>query len=531
MSKAPKSLWTVTGAVWLGVLATGCVVGPDYSPPKSWTAATFGDTHGPTLANDRVSGSLSDPSTPSPSWWNIFNDRELTSIEERVARANLSVRQATFRLVQSRAQRQITSAALYPMLQSTGQYTREKIPNRVVQRGLQDAISGLPIAGPQVDAVRQSLGEARIPPIDLWQDAIDASYELDLWGQVRRQVEQASAQQEQSADARRSALISAEAEIARDYIQLRGDQTLLRIQEQNLASSEQSLTLTQQRFAGGLTTDLDVQNARAQVSSTRSQIPNLQQQITEQINAVSFLLGEPPQAMAGELSGALAVPPVPPHIPVGLPSDLVLRRPDVREAADQLHAATAQIGVSVAAFFPQVTLTGNLNELSLQFRDLFTWQSAGYSFGPSVTLPLFEGGRLRGELRLSKAQQAEAAVNYEQAVLQAWHDVDNALTSYGGEQDKRDQLSLSVEASQQALSLARDQYVHGLTNFLDVLDAERTTLSAQQQYATSTTTVSTNLVQLYTALGGGWEQTFPAPDMADLALLRAPNGEPTASLP
>ena len=525
----------------LPLLTGACTVGPDFRLPSLWSARSFADVHGPTLANDRARGSLPDPSPPDPSWWSVFDDRELTALEDRVAAANLSVRQATFRLVESRAQRQITASALYPTLQGTGQYMREKLPNRVVQRGLQEGLSslptsslpiaGLPVSGQQLDAVRGELGEAKIPPVDLWQDAIDASYEVDLWGQVRRQVESAAAQQEQSADARRSALISAEAEIARDYVQLRGEQTLLKIQQDNLRSAQQSLTLTRQRFTGGLTTDLDVQNALSQVASTRSQIPNLQQQITEQINAISLLLGEPPQALAPELAAASPIPPVPPRVPVGVPSELVLRRPDVRQAADQLHSATAQIGVAIAAFYPQVTLTGNLNELALQFRDLFTWQSAGYALGPSVTLPLFEGGRLRGQLRLNKAQQAEAAVNYEQTVLQAWHDVDNALTSYGGEQERRDQLAVSVDASRRALALAQDQYAHGLTTFLDVLDAQRTLLSAEQQYATSTTTVSTNLVQLYTALGGGWEQTFPAPSMPALGLSATPGASSTASLP
>ena len=500
--------------------------GPDFKRPTLWSSKTFDSVHGPTLANDRTRGSLPVPTPPDPAWWQVFGDPELTSLENRVALSSLSVRQATFRLVESRAQRQVTAAALYPTLNGTGSYNRDKINSKVLQTGLQQTLSGLPLAGPQFNALRQQAGELQIPPIDLWQDAIDASYEIDLWGSVRRQVEAASAQLEQSADARRSSLISAEAEIARDYVGLRGLQTMLRIQQDNLGTAQQSLTLTRQRYTGGLTTDLDVQNALSQVASTQSQIPNLQQQITEQVNAISLLLGEPPQALASELTTAAPIPPVPPRVPIGVPSELVLRRPDVRQAADQLHAATAQIGVAIAAFYPQITLTGNLNELSIQFRDLFTWQSAGYEFGPSVTLPLFEGGRLRGQLRLNKAQQAEAATNYEQTVLQAWHDVDNALTSYGGEQARRDQLGVAVEASRKALALAEDQYAHGLTSFLNVLDAERTLLSAQQQYASSTTTVSTNLVQLYTALGGGWEQTFPA------AIMPAAADEPakTASL-
>ena len=207
------------------------------------------------------------------------------------------------------------------------------------------------------------------------------------------------------------------------------------------------------------------------------------------------------------------MPPVPPRVPVGLPSELVLRRPDVRQAAASLHAATAQVGVAIAAFYPQVTLTGNLNEIALQFSDLFTWQSHGFSIGPSVTLPLFTGGRLRGQLRLNRAEQAEAAVSYEQAVLQAWHDVDNALTAYSAEQRRHDRLQTAVDAAQSAFSLAQQQYAHGLVNFLNVLDAERTLLTAQQQAVVSTGTVSSDLVQLYTALGGGWEETFPAADM------------------
>ncbi len=501
---------------------TGCEVGPDFHRPAEWSPKSFTGSHGPTLANDGRAGSLPEPAAPDPEWWRIFGDPELTALEGQVAGENLSVREATFRLVESRAQLQESASALYPQLNATGSYMRDKLPNRVFQRGLQEGITSVPGNGPLYDALRQEAGEIKIPAVDLWQDAIDASYEVDLWGSVRRQVESARATLKQSADARRSTLISAEAELARDYVQLRGLQTELRIQQSDLESAQQSLLLTEQRYTGGLTTDLDVQNAASLVASTRAAIPNDQQQITQTINAISLLLGEPPQALAAELSPAEPVPPVPPRVPVGLPSALLLRRPDVRQAVDALHAATAEVGVAVAAFYPQVTLTGNLNELSLQFRDLFTWQSAGYEFGPSVTLPLFEGGRLRGQLRLNKAQQAEAAVNYEQTVLQAWHDVDNALTAYGGEQLRRDQLSLAVEAARKAVILARDQYAHGLINFLNVLDAERSLFSAEQQQAQSTTTVSSNLVQLYTALGGGWEENFPASDLpASLAAIPA----------
>lgn len=490
----------------------GCELGPDFHRPSVWSPTTFDASHGPTLANEGGTPSVTTDAPPSPEWWRVFGDPELTSLEQRVARSNLSVREATFRLVESRAQRMSTRAALFPQLNGNGEYLRAYAPNRLIQRTLQNSVSNLPISNPTIDGIRQEVGETHLPPVDLWTDGIDASYEVDLWGRVRRQVESATAQVEESADTRRSMLISAEAEIARDYVQLRGLQAELAIQRENLVSAQQSLVLSQQRYAGGLVTELDVDQARAQVETTASQIPNDEQQATEEINAIGLLLGEPPQALASELAAAQPIPPIPPAVPVGLPSELVLRRPDVREASAALHAATAQTGVAVASFYPRLTLTGNLDEIALQFRDLFTWQSVAATFGPSVSLPIFEGGRLRAQLRLSKAQQAEAAVNYEQVVLQAWRDVDNALTAYAAEQKRREQLSASVASARRSLDLSTAQYAHGLTNFLNVLDAQRTLLQSQQQLVNSTATVSSNLVQLYTALGGGWEQTFPAAD-------------------
>ena len=223
------------------------------------------------------------------------------------------------------------------------------------------------------------------------------------------------------------------------------------------------------------------------------------------------------------------MPPVPLRVPVGLPSELARRRPDIREAEARLHAATATVGVAVASFYPRVTLTGALNFQTLAYRDLAFWPAAAYTLGPSISLPIFQGGRLRGQLELSKAQQQEAAISYQQTVLGAWRDVDNALTAYAAEQRRHDQLAQSVQAAQRALDLAREQYAGGLQTFLNVLDAERTLLSAQQQLASSTTTVSSNLVQLYTALGGGWEETYPAAEH-DKASAAASDAAPAGSL-
>jgi NodT family efflux transporter outer membrane factor (OMF) lipoprotein len=234
------------------------------------------------------------------------------------------------------------------------------------------------------------------------------------------------------------------------------------------------------------------------------------------------LLGETPGALQTQLAEAKPVPPVPPAVPVGLPSELARRRPDIRRAEANLHAATADIGQAEADFFPKVTLSGSVGVQAIRFKDLGNISPFGalqFSGGPSLTIPVFEGGRLKYTLDLRKAQEQEAAVQYQQTVLQAFHDVDNALTNYTAEQQRREQLARAVDQARIALSLARQQYVQGLSTFLDVLTAQRTELDAEQQYATSTANVSGDLVTLYKALGGGWETSFPRAVPAEQAPL------------
>ncbi len=496
----------------LALLSASCTVGPDYRRPALWSpSGWFGHDHPAPGDRQAVLASDVDTASPDPDWWSVFNDPELSALERRAAQSNLDVRIATARLAQSRAQLRETSADLYPGLSGTGSYTREKISDKLIQRGLQSAGSGLtPLLGSNAGGLQAAAGDITVPPLDLWKDGIDASWEIDLWGRVRREVESARATLVASAEDRRSVLIARLAEVARDYMMLRGSQALLAIAQANLASAEASLHLTQERYAGGLTTDLDVQNAASQRDSIGANIPEQQQQVARQINALSLLLGEPPQALSDELGVAQPVPPLPPRVPIGVPSELARRRPDIREAEAKLHAATASVGVAVADFYPKITLTGALNFESLELRDLSFWSAAAYTFGPSISLPIFQGGRLRGQLQLSKARQQEAAITYQKTVLAAWHDVDNALTAYAAEQRRHERLAQAVQSGQRALQLSQEQYRGGLQTFLNVLDAQRSLLSAQQQLADSTATQSTNLVQLYTALGGGWETVFPA---------------------
>ena len=509
----------------LAVAVSGCAVGPNFKQPawyspRSWFAGR------PKLAADLPSEPVQAP--VDVAWWNLFDDPELTSLENRVAASNLDVRLSAIRLYESRAQRGITDADAFPTLNANGSYTRERISKEgavsVFSGGSGGGGSGGSSGGgasvnTQANGVGGRSGPipssavgggSSIRPFDLYQYGFDASWELDFWGRVRRAVESADATVLASADARRQQLLTSLAEGARDYISLRGTQTQLRIARENLGTEQRSLSLTQSRAQAGLVTQLDVANAQAQVSTTASQIPQLEQSEAQSINALSLLLGEAPNALRAELIEPKPVPPVPPTVPVGLPAELARRRPDVRQAEEQLHAATASVGVAVADFYPQITLSGSFSFQALQLSTLGVWDARQYQIGPAFTLPIFQGGRLRATLVLRKAQEQEAYIKYQQTVLQAWHDVDNALTAYGAEQRRQALLASAVQADSSALSLAQSQYQQGLVDFLNVLDAQRTLLSAQLSLANSETTVSTNLVALYNALGGGWQEAFPA---------------------
>jgi NodT family efflux transporter outer membrane factor (OMF) lipoprotein len=484
------------------LLTAGCTVGPNFSPPHwaspvSWFAGPKEKT--PPAPSQPVAEPV------DVSWWQLFHDPQLTALERRVARENLDVRAAGIRLAESRAELGIARASQLPSLNANGSYTRQKSSDVGVFANAPNPLGSNGASGNNTGGLRSG----DLAAFDVYQVGFDASWELDIWGRVRRSVESANASVEAAADATRAVLLTDLAEVARDYIQLRGTQDQLHIARDNLRTAQQSLQLTQQRAAGGVTTDLDVANAAAQVRSTAATIPPLEQQEAELINALSLLLGQPPNALRTELAEARPVPPVPPEVPIGLPSELARRRPDIMQAEATLHAATADIGVAVANFYPQVTLSGSLGLQALQPWRMFELNARNYSAGPGITIPIFQGGQLRSTLHLREAQQQEAAVNYQKTVLTAWHEVDNALTAYRTEQARRAQLIQAEVQSRRALNIARSRYQQGVADFLQVLDAERNLLTIQQALATSTTTVSTNLVALYKALGGGWQTDLP----------------------
>lgn len=476
---------------------TACTVGPDFVRPDSALPKRWFTSSAAAANSGGSSTAMLEP--VDPAWWQAFHDATLTSLVRRLADANLDVQTATVRLAESRFQRGAVASAQLPSLNGSARYQHQNLSDVSAKGTLIDGLLGAP---------NSTISSAK--PTDLYTSGFDASWELDLWGHVRRQVEAADAQVQSSEEQRRDTLVSSLAETARDYIQLRGTQTLIRITNDNLKIERDILQLTQTRQQKGLTTSLDVENAAAQVEAVRAQLPSLEQQEAQQINALSFLLGLPPDALRGELATGKQVVPKPARVPIGIPSELARRRPDIRAAEAQLHAATANIGVATAEFYPSIQLNGSVGFDAVRAASMLTASAIPTSFGPSISMPIFEGGRLKATLLLRKAQQIEAAITYHRTVLQAWHEVVNALVAYRTERQRSARLAMQVQHLRQALSLARDRYNDGVTEFTTVLDTSRTLLQAEQDHAQSTTNISINLVQLYKALGGGWELTYPS---------------------
>jgi len=489
-------------AVLLGALVQGCTVGPDFVPPKADTPASWtGKALTPVPANKETSAVAVTPITVA-AWWTSFDDPMLTSLAERAAASNLDLRRAVLRIAEARAERDIAAAGQWPNLSGNGSYTRERISEKTALTSLLGGFGGA--AGGPTGGVSMALPGLQ-NPFNQFQYGFDASWEIDLFGRVRRSVEAADADTAASIEDSRDVLVSLLGEVARAYIDLRGAQLRRSILGENLATERDVLALARDRRRAGTGNDLDVANAAAEVTSTEAQLPAVRTRMTQDINQLSFLLALEPGALGAELEAAKPVPPIPPQVPIGLPADIVRRRPDIRNAEAQLHAATARVGVAVADLFPRLTLNADVGLQAQRFGDLGNWASRFFSIGPNLELPIFSGGQRQATVRLQDVKAKEAALAYARAVLAALHDVENALAAYGPEQSRRASLEATAAQNRDALTLARQRYASGVTTFLDVLDAERTLQQTELSLADSTTAVSTDLVALYKALGGGWE--------------------------
>ena len=487
---------TAVAALLLGAMLPGCTVGPDWARPKAEAPAKWTDT---AVASRPGQQNVVDQApVAAAAWWTSFQDPTLTSLVERAAASNLDLRQAVLRIAEARAQRDIAASGQWPTLDATGSYTRQRVSDTTALTSLLSSFG----SGHGVSAAPPGLQN----PFNQYQYGFDASWEIDLFGRVRRSVEAADADNAASVEDSRDVLVSLVGEVARTYIDLRGAQLRLSILEANLKTQRDALDLARDRRNAGTGIDLDVANAAAEVASTQAKIPTVQTQIAVDINQLSFLLGREPDALRAELAAAAPVPPVPPQVPVGLPADLLRRRPDIRSAEAELHAATARIGVAVADLFPRLTLNADFGLQAARAGDLGNWASRFFSIGPSLDIPIFSGGRRQANVRLQDVKAKEAAVAYARTVLAAIHEVENALAAYGPEQSRRASLQTAVAQDRQALAVATQRYASGVTTFLDVLDAERNLEQAELSLADSTAAVSTDLVAVYKALGGGWDQ-------------------------
>ncbi len=463
-----------------GTLA-GCAVGPNYRKPHLSPPPSYGEAH---------AGPTSQPAIPIDltRWWKTFNDAELNSLIERSVDGNLTLLTAEMRVREARAALGAQWANLFPTVDLSAEATRSKSSGNV------GVIQGV--------AVHPSSHS-----YPLYQAGFDAGWEIDIFGGTRRAIESAAANVDAMVNARRYALVSLTAEVAHDYVALRGYQRQRDLTYSNLKTQQDSLQLTRSRFKAGLNSDLDVAQAEAQVATTAAEIPTLELNVEQTIHALSLLLGLDPMALADELENVTPIPPSPSEIPVGLPSELLRRRPDVVQAEAQLHQATANIGVAVAELFPKFSLTGSIGQETSAIGLIARSGSTFWSIGPTMSWRVFDSNQLINEVRVANAQQQEALLNYKQTVLQSFSDVEDALVAYAQDQNRTRALADAVAANQRSLDLSNELYVRGLGDFLNVLTAEQGLYTAQNNLAVSQTNVSSDLVQLFKAMGGGWDES------------------------
>jgi outer membrane protein, multidrug efflux system len=457
----------VTAVLAFGLALAGCTLGPDYQRPSV-----------PTPAGWRDGATAVDPaSLADTAWWNLFQDEELRQLVQAALEANKDLRIAVTRVDQARAVLGVQRSAQFPEVNAGADATTNRVSENAFPRGLGG------------DFARYST-------------TVDMSFEIDIWGRLRRATEAARAELLASEEAQRAVVMTLVSDVASAYLRLRELDLELEITRRTVAARRQSLGIVQDRFQGGLTSALDVRQAETDLASTAAQIPELQRQIAQTENQLSILMGRNP----GDVSRGrpLTGQTFPPEVPVGLPSALLERRPDIRQAEEALVASNARIGVAKAAFFPQISLTGFFGVASVSLSDLFTGPSRIWQFGPTVTLPIFNAGRNRANLQLVEAQQREALLRYEQSIQQAFREVDDALVAHHRAREALAEQDTAVLASREALTIAELRYTSGLTSYLNVLDAQRTLLAAEVAQSRTLGVQLVAVVQLYRALGGGW---------------------------
>jgi multidrug efflux pump len=457
----------------LTVFLNGCAVGPNYHPPKTEVSAAFANGSGTNMT----------PAPTAVAWWRGFNDAILDSLVDRAVATNLDLRIATAHVLEARALRMGAVADLFPIANANAGWTKSL--------SSEDAVSV-----PLTRAQREH---------SLYNAGFDATWELDFFGHVRRAIQADTAVVAATVATRQDVLVTLISEVARNYFELRGAQNQLTVARGNADNQRESMDLAVSKLKAGRATELDTARARSQLDSTLAFIPPLEAAVKHSIHRLGVLTGQQPTALDSELAPPAPIPALPPLVNIGNPADLLRRRPDIRFAESALAAATARIGVETSDLFPRVTFNGNVGVQASQFSGLVKSGADTYSFGPSITWAALDLGHVLARIKAANARADAQLAGYEKAVLNALEETENALVDFGHEQVRRDYLRQSERSATQAMALARQRYDGGISDFLPVLDAQRSQLLIQAQLAQSETRTATSLVAIYKALGGGWE--------------------------
>ena len=467
---------TLLPAALMLFIFTGCAaVGPDYTPPdppmpEAWHIPANSGWVKEHLDKEALA-----------SWWSILDDPVLTNLVESAVAGNLGLKEARARVREARARRGIREADRFPTIDASGSAKSNR------------------------SSEETGGGRER----ELYVAGFDAAWELDVFGGKKRAVEAAEADLKASEEDLRDVLVSLLAEVALNYVELRSFQARLSVAEANLEAQKEIYNIARWRRQAGLTTQLDVEQAKYSLEQTRAQIPGLQTGLEQTKNRLAVLVGQHPGSLSDVLAERKAIPVTPLEVAVGVPADILRRRPDVRKAERRLAEQTAQIGVATSDLYPRFSLLGSIGLEALSLGNLFSLDSRTHGVGATFAWPLFDAGAIRRNIDVQSALQQQALIQYEATVLAALEDVENALVAYAKEQSRRQSLTEGTEAARRTVELAQKQYSSGLIEFGNVLIAQRSLLSIQDQLAISEGGVTSNLIALYKSLGGGWKSLMP----------------------
>ena len=472
-------LLKILGTVVTALLAACTTVGPTYQPPSPDMPSRWSETA--ENVSVRADAKIS-------TWWTLFRDPVLDSLVTRAMASNQDLRLAETRIREARAQRRMTASKSFPAVDATGSYTYSRTGDAPSSSGLTTR-----------DLFQLQANQ------DLYQAGFDVNWEIDIFGGTRKATEAADASVAASVEDGRDVLVSLVAEVSRNYLELRGIQQRLVITKENISIQEKTVDMAKKRFQIGFGNELAVLQAETQLAMTRSQIPALESAASQVMHQLALLLGQMPEALVPELTEKGLIPPIPPQVPVTLPSELLRQRPDIRRAERQLAAATAEIGVATAELFPKFSLAAFIGLESTDLSQLVTSGSRFWSVGPQVKWSLFNGGKVRAGIEASNSRRDRAQILYEKTVLTALVETENALVAFSREQQTRQSLKTAVIAGQRALSISKTQYALGFVDFLNVLQTELALYQSQDQLVQSEQRLSLDMVALFKALGGGWE--------------------------